>query len=327
LADAIALQEETVLIGMAKLGPDDPQQIDFRINLAELYRMAGRTAEAIAAMEELLNMLTDRPGPDRKRVYLQVRAIRNNLGCALYQAGRGKEAIPLREKLLEQLTADLGPDHLRTLIAADNLAVSYFDAGRVAEAIALKEKNLTRHMAMLGPEHPDMVIPRHNLAAMYSKAGRQGEAIALLREVVPAAARAFGPAHPDTTIRFTNRLGRLYEEAGRWADGESLYRECLPSFEAGQPDHWGTFHARSLRGACPAGLKRFGEAEPLVVSGYEGMKARQAQLLQPERPRLAEAAVRVVRFYENWGKPEKAAEWRKAAGPPPADPPAVTPRR
>ena len=45
------------------------------------------------------------------------------------------------------------------------------------------------------------------------------------------------------------------------------------------------------------------------------------------RPRLAEAAVGVVRPFKAWGKPEKAAEWRKTLAPPSAGPPAVTPRR
>jgi tetratricopeptide (TPR) repeat protein len=325
LAEAIALLEETVRMGTAKLGPGADEVLRNRQILAESYRLAGRTAEAITESEELLKTLTARPGPDRQLVLL-VQLTRNNLAIAYEQAGRPEDAIPLQEKALEQLMADLGPDHLRTLIAADNLSGSYFDVGRVAEAIALKEKNLTRYMATLGPDHRDTVIARYNLAAVYPKAGRQGEAIALLRDVVPAAAKVFGPAHPHT-IQITNRLGRLYEEAGRWADGESLYRESLASFEAGQPDHYGTFHARSVRGACLAGLKRFDEAEPLVVSGYEGMKAREAKIPAPDRPRLAEAAGRVVAFYEAWGKPEKTAEWRKAMGPPPANPPAVTPRR
>ena len=40
------------------------------------------------------------------------------------------------------------------------------------------------------------------------------------------------------------------------------------------------------------------------------MKAREARIPAPARPRLAEAAERVVKLYEAWGKPDKAAEWR-----------------
>jgi tetratricopeptide (TPR) repeat protein len=175
-----------------------------------------------------------------------------------------------------------------------------------------------------GPDHPDTLINRINLAEAYDSAGRKDEAIALLREVVPAAAKVFGTGHPNT-IRCTNRLCRLYEQAGRWADVESLYHESLAAFEAKQPEHWGTFQARSLRGACLAGLQKYAEAEPLIVSGYEGMRSREAKIPQRDRPRLAEAAARVARLYEGLGQAgegrgvaEEAGTRGPACGPVPA---------
>ena len=65
----------------------------------------------------------------------------------------------------------------------------------------------------------------------------------------------------------------------------------------------------SLGGAL-LGQGRHAEAEPLIVSGYEGMKAREAKIPPPGKPRFTDAAERVVRLYEEWGKKEKAAEWR-----------------
>ena len=40
------------------------------------------------------------------------------------------------------------------------------------------------------------------------------------------------------------------------------------------------------------------------------MKAREAKIPPPGMPRFTEAAERVVRLYEEWGKKDKAAEWR-----------------
>ena len=66
--------------------------------------------------------------------------------------------------------------------------------------------------------------------------------------------------------------------------------------------------------ACPAidcgillGQKTYAEAEPLLLAGYEGMKAREAKV---PKPRLTQAGERIVKLYEAWGQPEKAAEWR-----------------
>jgi hypothetical protein len=74
-----------------------------------------------------------------------------------------------------------------------------------------------------------------------------------------------------------------------------------------------TFHATALvhepylRLVAPA---KSAEAEPLLVSGYEGVKQREAQLPAAHKVRLTEAVERLVQFYEATGKPEKAAEYR-----------------
>ena len=77
----------------------------------------------------------------------------------------------------------------------------------------------------------------------------------------------------------------------------------------------------SLLGGSLLGQGRYAEAEPLVVAGYEGMKAREPRIAVPERFRLREAAERVVRLYEDWGRPDQAAAWKTKLGMPdlPAD--------
>jgi hypothetical protein len=66
----------------------------------------------------------------------------------------------------------------------------------------------------------------------------------------------------------------------------------------------------SLLGGALAAQGRYAEAEPLVVPGYEGMKERASRITALDQFRLREAAVRAVRLYEGWGKPEQAAEWK-----------------
>jgi hypothetical protein len=55
-------------------------------------------------------------------------------------------------------------------------------------------------------------------------------------------------------------------------------------------------------------------AEPLILSGYQGLKARQAGIPAPAIPRLADAAVGVVELYEAWGKADLSARWRVKLG-------------
>jgi non-specific serine/threonine protein kinase/serine/threonine-protein kinase len=76
------------------------------------------------------------------------------------------------------------------------------------------------------------------------------------------------------------------------------------------PNDWSTFHTESLLGASLPGQKQFGDAEPLLIGGYKGLKQRAAEIPAPLQRHLTEAGERVVRLYDEWGKPEKAAEWR-----------------
>jgi tetratricopeptide (TPR) repeat protein len=126
---------------------------------------------------------------------------------------------------------------------------------------------------------------------------------------VDALLKRFGAVDPETAGIMAVRGLSLIQQ-GKWAEAEPVLRECLAIREKVQPDEWSTFNTRSLLGGSLLGQKRYAEAEPLIVSGYEGMKAREARIPPPGMPRLAEGAERVIRLYEEWGKKDKAAEWR-----------------
>jgi hypothetical protein len=56
------------------------------------------------------------------------------------------------------------------------------------------------------------------------------------------------------------------------------------------------------------------EAEPLVVAGYEGMKAREAKIPAVSKPHLSNASRQVVRLYEAWDKRAQAESWAAKVG-------------
>ena len=120
--------------------------------------------------------------------------------------------------------------------------------------------------------------------------------------------RKVSPAdHPDIATRLA-ALGSLLSDAGRPAEAEPLLRECVTIREKKLPaGHWQAANARSVLGGCLVRQKKFADAEPHLLAGYEGLtKAKDA----PAK-RDAEALDRVIELYEKWGKPEKAEEWRK----------------
>jgi hypothetical protein len=69
-----------------------------------------------------------------------------------------------------------------------------------------------------------------------------------------------------------------------------------------------------------AGQREFPAAEALLLDAQKALTERRAKILPLEREvTLREAAERLVRLYEAWGKPDKAEEWRKTLGEHPLD--------
>ena len=156
-----------------------------------------------------------------------------------------------------------------------------------------------------------------DLANLLDQAGRDPEAELLFRVGLEAARKRFGADDPRTAGILAVR-GLSLVRRGQWTEAEAILRECLAIREKVQPDEWTTFNTRSLLGGSLLGQKKYAEAEPLIVSGYEGMKAREARIPPPGMPRFTDASERVVKLYEAWGKPDKAAEWRAKVAKPSA---------
>jgi hypothetical protein len=111
-------------------------------------------------------------------------------------------------------------------------------------------------------------------------------------------------------------LGANLLQQEKWTDAEPVLREALAIREARATDAWATHVNRSLLGGALMGQKKYDQAEPVLIQGYEGVRARAGRIPPQDRSRVAEAGERVVRLYEAWGRPEKAAEWRtKLTGP------------
>ncbi len=98
---------------------------------------------------------------------------------------------------------------------------------------------------------------------------------------------------------------------GRFAEAQSLARECLSLRETRIPDDWRTFNTKSILGGSLLGQKKYAEAEPLLLSGYEGMKQRVASIPLEGKPRLSETLQRLVQLYEATARADQAAEWKK----------------
>ena len=129
-AQAIVIGERLVADQERVLGPDHPDTLASRNNLAVAYLDAGRLDEAISLHEQNLPDYERILGPDHPNTL----ASRHSLATAYRDAGRLDEAISLHEQTLADRERVLGPDHPDTLNSRNRLATAYQAAGRTDES-------------------------------------------------------------------------------------------------------------------------------------------------------------------------------------------------
>jgi tetratricopeptide (TPR) repeat protein len=193
----------------------------------------------------------------------------------------------------------------------NNLALAYRDQRQYAKAEPLFVNTLELQHRVLGADHPETLNTKHHLALMYQNHGQFPKAEELFREVVQARRRRDG----DGALSVADALGYLgyiLVKQQKYEDGELVLREDLQIHQQQQPDGWRTFQSMSLLGACLASAKRYVDAEPLLLAGYEGLREREIKIPPAFRVRLTLALDRLVRLYDSWEKPDQAAHWRQA---------------
>ncbi len=303
--EALPLAEETLKLRRAKLGLDHTDTLLSMNTLATVYSACERQDEAITLYEETVKLTKVKLGPEHGETLMAM----NNLAIAYDNIGRFDEALSLDEETLKLQTARLGPEHPDTLVSMGNLALDYKRAGRFEKALRLSEETCNLSKAKLGPEHPFTLWSMSSLAEIYGDCGRHDEAVTMAEEVVKHQKATMGPEH-SYTLETMDDMVDAYLRVNRLAEAETIARECLAIREKKRPSDWKTFNTRDLLGSVLLGQKKYDEAEPLLISGYEGMHGHVAKIPACDKPRLEDAVRRLVHLYEATKRPEKAAAWR-----------------
>ena len=281
-------------------GPDAPDTLRARSNLALWQAEAGRVDEAIEQFEVLLADLTRVLGPDAPDTL----TTRSNLAFWQAEAGRVDEAIEQFEVLLADLTRVLGPDAPDTLRTRNNLASWQAEAGRVDEAIEQFEVLLADQARVLGPDAPDTLRTRNNLASWQARAGRVEEAIEQFEVLLADLTRVLGPDAPDT-LRTRNNLASWQAEAGRVDEAIEQF-EVLLADQARVlgPDAPDTLRARSNLASGQARTGRVDEA----IEQFEVLLADLTRVLGPDAPDTLRARSNLASGQAEAGRVEEAIE-------------------
>jgi tetratricopeptide (TPR) repeat protein len=304
-SEAVELLERVRNSRAKKLGPDHPATLHSLESLAYAYQSAGQLKQSLALFEQARDAIVPRLGVGHP----QTLNILDSLAKMYRAFGRTDEAIALAEQVRDARTKSLGAYHPHTIRTLDNLALAYFDSGKPDRALALW-RQAAAGLERLGFVHGDSDIIIVHLCMSLDKNGQADQADDWRRKWLAAAREIYGPESAAYASALEQQGGILLDY-DRHADAAPFLRECLAIRQRTRPDDWKTFLAHSFLGAALLGQREYAQAEPLVVDGYEGLKAHEKQI-----PRffvtlhLTNAGARVVRLYEAWGRPHEAAAWR-----------------
>ena len=81
--------------------------------------------------------------------------------------------------------------------------------------------------------------------------------------------------HVDVVNALSN-LGELCDRQERWVEAETWYRQSAAMREKLQQDEWQRYLITGQLGKALLKQQKYGEAEPLVLTCYQGMKEREA---------------------------------------------------
>jgi len=306
LHDATSLGMSQLALGLADsvtracdaLGPDHPDTLASRNNLAGTYRDAGRLDKVIALYEQILEdsirvLGSDHPGTLTSRFDL----------AGTYRAsGRLEEAITLYEQVFSGRSRVLGPDDRSTLTARDDLTDTYWEAGRFDEAITLKKQILADAMRIMGPDSPGASAARLKLADAYRDAGRLDEAVDVYEQILDDVTRIMGPDHPDT-LTARNQIAGAYRDAGRLDEAIPLFEQNLADFtRLAGPDHP---HTLSSRGTLAGAYREAGRLDE-AISLLEQNLTDFIRILGPDRPHTFTSRSTLAGAYRDAGRLDEA---------------------
>jgi len=243
--------------------------------LSLVLRMQGKLTDAGSVRREALKIWMD-AAENGKADAMNDAAwyIATSEGSTSEQAQR---AVDLAEKAVAA-TKRKDPNML------DTLAAAYARLGQFAKAVALQEEALRQ---MAEPKDQNGFVSRLKLYQANKPYGDSAD-VACANE-------------------FAAWASWLLSEK-RFAEAESLGRKSLVIREKELPEHWSTFNIRSMVGEILFRQNKYTEAEPFIVSGYEGLKQRYDRIPEASKHHLKEALQRLVLLYEATNRSTQATD-------------------
>ncbi|TAH38037.1 MAG: tetratricopeptide repeat protein [Planctomycetota bacterium] len=299
-AEAEPLYREAAELAERQLGPDDPDSLIARFNLASVLESLGDAEQAEAIMAETLPRMRAVFGDRHLTTAIAMRM----LGRLYLTRGRLRDAVPLLEEavaVVQRVQGERAVDVARFKNSLAIVQLNLMDYPAAAETLRTVV-DIYVEQGMI--EHVETIGASTSLALALNNSGRAEEAEALYRRIIDDATRVLGPDDKATIIAM-NSLGVLLQGSGRFAEAEPLLLRALESLERAYPpedlDTAITMHnVMRLQSQLGRGEEAAALAPDLV--------ARFERVFGPRHPRTAQAKASAAFILRDAGRRDEAEE-------------------
>lgn len=206
-------------------GPDAATTMLTANNLASLYRLFGRYADALEVQAGAYEQSLRINGPEHG----DTRVAQSNLAVSHRMVGAFQAAYAIDAALVEARRMHLGDDHYLTLFSRANLARDLYGLGRYREALDLQQASLPVFEERLGGRHQHVLIARRTVVIALRKVGQTAEAVAEGRRLYHACQGRLGSDHEYNLAAMMTYANALLA-AGQVSSAWSLATEAVDRY-------------------------------------------------------------------------------------------------
>ncbi len=292
--------EQALALQVRELGPEHPETLETRADLAELAWRRSDFELAERRSRELLELNRHRGGEGgaeaaQTQQFLaqvlldagQYEAAAQEVEAALELSVRihGEQSLPValvlqtQGALLQNWKADYagaeevarreiairravqGEAALDLAYPLNNLAVCVMQQGRNEEAIPIFEETIAIQRRWMGDSHPDIAESLENLGGVYYRLGQHKRTLDLLDEVIAMRRSALGEDSAAVARTLVN-MAAVLRQAGEKEKAEAILRDAVGRMErAYGPEHSDVASTHRSLGWVLGDLGRLDEAE------------------------------------------------------------------
>ncbi|MFO8099398.1 MAG: serine/threonine-protein kinase [Salinibacter sp.] len=301
-AEAESLMQESAAIYRAVHGERHASVAEQLKDLVYVQRRQGKLDAAEASVREALSIRRAQPDADS----MAVAETLFNLAAILRDRKQYERAEDVQQRSLALSRQHTEGPHPGTAANLDAMGFLLKEQEDLEAAEAHYQEALSMKRDLYGTPHPRVVTTLNNLGKLAERRGRYEEAETHLRSALRMRRALQEEPHPKIAVHLHN-LGGILHDQGDLASADSALQAARDMLQATDQGESTTMaHALEKHGNVLRAQERYTDAE----AAYQQALALRQSIHEEGHPKIPTLQADLESLYDQWGKPELAAQYR-----------------